>query len=113
VVPSADVLTTRWPLGHELVPGRLVVTEIAEVIDIDPEQVKLTRFCTRTRASRMWRASVHDTPHMSGQAVVWIDLTPREEQHLAGLDFGLLAEQRGEGGCDCGGKSAVLREGLS
>src|SRR5271170_1547925 len=41
------------------------------------------------------------------------DLTPREEQHLAGLDLGRVAEQRGEGGCDRGGKSAVLWEGFS
>ncbi len=41
------------------------------------------------------------------------DLTPREEQHLAGLDLGRVAEQRGEGSCDRGGKSAVLWEGLS
>ena len=38
-------------------------------------------------------------------------LATREEQHLAGLDLDRAAEQRGQGGCDRGGETAVLREG--
>jgi hypothetical protein len=39
-------------------------------------------------------------------------LTPCEEKHLARLDLGRTAEQRGEGRCDRGEEAAVLREGL-
>ena len=44
--------------------------------------------------------------------VVDIGLAPDEEQHLASLHLGRAAEQRGQGGRDRGGETAVLREGL-
>jgi hypothetical protein len=42
----------------------------------------------------------------------WIGLTPREEEHLAGLNLVRAAKQRSKGSCDCGDETAVLREGL-
>jgi len=39
-------------------------------------------------------------------------LVSREEQHLAGLDLGRIAEQRGECGCSRCREGAVLGEGL-
>jgi hypothetical protein len=50
----------------------------------------------------------------SEQTAVWVrlNLAPREEQHLTGLDLDHAAEQRGQGGCDRGGETAVLRESL-
>jgi hypothetical protein len=38
----ADVFTAGRPLHHVLIPGCVVIAEIAEVIDIDREQVKVS-----------------------------------------------------------------------